>query len=319
LIRRRVYKRKVVIALENVSKSFGSTLAVDRLSFRVGKGEVVGFLGPNAAGKSTTMRLIVGYLAPDKGRILINNRPVEGEATWVLDQIGYLPENNPLYKDMTVSDLIEFSADLKRIPHSERGRAFDFVVSTMGIGDVFYRRLGELSKGYRQRVGMGLALLHRPPILILDEPTEGLDPNQRAEIRSLIKSLASDHTIILSTHVMPEAAAVCNRLLIINKGRLVADGTADELVKAGTDHQRLTLEVEGKNVRRSLKKLKGVDELHVEPVSPNRLKATLLVKPGTEIQPPLSALIRDQGWVVWRLTPEEQGLEEVFRELTVSP
>ena len=194
-----------MLTVQRLTKSFGSTKAVDDLSFSIAAGEIVGFLGPNGAGKTTTMRLIAGYLSPDSGKILIDNKPVGEEGSDARRHIGYLPENNPLYRDMLVSEFLTLSADLKGIPSEKRAEAFDFAVRAVDIGDVYYRPVGELSKGYKQRVGMAVALLHRPSILILDEPTEGLDPNQRTEIRTLIKSLAKDRTILLSTHVMQEA------------------------------------------------------------------------------------------------------------------
>jgi ABC-2 type transport system ATP-binding protein len=213
-----------MIRVQNVSKAFGSVQAVSGLSFDVDQGEIVGLLGPNGAGKSTTMRMMTGYLSPDSGDVLLDDVSVVTNPIMVQQQIGYLPENNPLYPDMLVSDLLSYSAQLKNISPETKEEAIDFAVKSVSIEDVYYRPIRELSKGYKQRVGLSVALLHKPKILILDEPSEGLDPNQRTEIRSLITSLAKHHTIIMSTHVMQEVEAVCNRMVIISNGTLVADG-----------------------------------------------------------------------------------------------
>lgn len=304
-----------MIQVENLSKSFGDIKAIDDVSFEIKEGEIVGLLGPNGAGKTTTMRLLTGFLAPDRGRITIEGVNVEENSTAAQEQIGYLPENNPLYKEMLVSELLELSAALKHLPKEERKSAYDFVVSATGIGEVFYRLIGELSKGYKQRAGLAAALLHKPKILIMDEPTEGLDPNQRTEIRALIKKLAKDRTIIMSTHVMQEASAVCNRMLIINKGRLVADGTPQQLSRAAKKERTISLEIEGPNVEMALKKLSGVESIVAKSIH-GRVKVELIAQKDTELQPEISKLAYKHKWVIWKLVEEEQGLEEVFRKLT---
>lgn len=305
-----------MIKVKSLTKSFGKIKAVDNLSFEVKKGEVVGFLGPNGAGKTTTMRLITGFLSPDDGSISIEGVPVGEQTIEVQKYIGYLPENNPLYKDMLVSELLNLSAELKGIPKEKRRPSFDFVVNAVGIGEVFYRPIGELSKGYKQRVGMATALLHKPRILIMDEPTEGLDPNQRTEIRALIKDLTKEHTIIMSTHVMQEAQAVCNRLLIINKGKLVADGTPEELSRAARRERIIQLEVEGDGIELALRNLSGVRHIDFDSTAQGRIRAKLTVKESFEIQPEISRLARDKNWVIWRLAEEEHKLEDIFHKLT---
>ena len=307
-----------MIKVENLTKSFGNVHAVNDLSFEIQKGEIVGFLGPNGAGKTTTMRLITGFLSPDKGNINIANIPVEEHTIEAQQYIGYLPENNPLYKNMLVSELLNLSADLKHIPKEKRQSAFDFVVSAVAIGDIFYRPIRELSKGYKQRVGIASAILHQPRILIMDEPTEGLDPNQRAEIRKLVKNLAKGHTIIISTHVMQEAQAVCDRMIIINKGKLVADGTVDKLSVEAKGGHAIIVEVEGDEVESSLRKLPGTSHIDIETIKskPGILKAKIIVNKSAQLQPEISRIAREKNWTIWRLTEEEQKLEDIFHKLT---
>lgn len=308
-----------MIKVENLTKSFGDTKAVDGLSFEVKQGEIVGLLGPNGAGKTTTMRLVSGYLFPDEGNITIAGIPVTAhtrEATELKRYIGYLAENNPLYKEMLVSDLLNFSAELKKISKDKRKSALDFAVNSVKINDVFYRPIGELSKGYKQRVGMAVALLHQPQILIMDEPTEGLDPNQRTEIRALIRELAKNRTIMISTHVMQEAQAICNRMLIINHGKLVADGTTDELFRAAKHERIIILEVEGNSVEFSLRTLAGVDHIDIQNIAENKIKAKIITSENTELRPDISRLARENHWTIWQLSEEEHKLEDIFHKLT---
>ena len=219
------------LSVEGVSKRFGGVTAVDQVSFAVDRGQVVGFLGPNGAGKSTTMRMITQYYEPDTGDIRLDGVPLGDAAREAKRRIGYLPENNPLYGDMLVCDYLAFIADLRELAGAGRRQALDEAVTGTGIETVYYRPIGDLSKGYRQRVGLAQAILHRPDLLVLDEPTEGLDPNQRVEIRRLIGALGKDRTVILSTHVLPEVQHTCSRLLIISRGKIVADGPVDRLIR----------------------------------------------------------------------------------------
>src|SRR5881296_1213666 len=218
------------LSVEGVSKRFDGVTAVDQVSFAVDRGQVVGFLGPNGAGKSTTMRMITQYYEPDTGTIRLDGVPLADAARAAKRRIGYLPENNPLYEDMLVHDYLAFIADLRELAGLARRQALDAAVTATGIESVYYRPIGELSKGFRQRVGLAQAILHRPDLLVLDEPTEGLDPNQRVEIRRLISELGRERTVLLSTHVLQEVESTCNRLLIIHQGRLVADGGVDRLI-----------------------------------------------------------------------------------------
>lgn len=305
-----------MIKLEHVSKSFVNTKAVDDISFTIQEGEIVGFLGPNGAGKTTTMRMMTGFYTQDSGKIEILGASMLENPTVVQSSIGYLPENNPLYKDMLVCEQLSFSADLKNLQGRLRQEAIEFSVNSVSIEDVYYRPIKELSKGYKQRVGIAQALLHKPKILIMDEPSEGLDPNQRTEIRSLIKNLSKNHTVILSTHVMQEVEAVCNRMLIINKGRLVADGSPSTLLKQIGGKRQLTLEIEGKKVEETIKSIKGVENFKIKKGRENKYVVLLTLSKTAKIQPELSKKAAKLGWVIWKLTEEEKHLEDIFHILT---
>ncbi len=305
-----------MIFVDDVSKAFGSTTALDGLSFTIEAGEVVGLLGPNGAGKSTAMRLITGYLAPDRGEITVDGIPVIERAVEAQRRIGYLPENNPLYREMLVSELLELSADLKGVPRNERGAAYDFVVDAVGLEDVFYRPIGQLSKGYRQRVGIATALVHQPSILILDEPTEGLDPGQRGDIRSLITRLAQDRTIIMSTHVMQEVQAVASRVMIINRGKLVADGSVGEVTRAARPGRVVTFEANGRGIARALEQLEGIDEVDAKTIKRGHVRATISSPADVDVRPELSRLAREHEWTIWHMNEQEHRLEDVFMELT---
>ncbi|MBI4129799.1 ATP-binding cassette domain-containing protein [Candidatus Roizmanbacteria bacterium] len=304
-----------MIAVRNIVKSFGSVMAVDGLSFSVQQGEIVGLLGPNGAGKTTTMRMMTGFLSPDLGTVTVDDINIATDSIAAQSHIGYLPENNPLYKDMLVSEFLSFVANARSLQGEKRRECMDFAVKSTTISDVFYRPIGELSKGYKQRVGMAAAILHRPDVLIMDEPTEGLDPNQRNEVRHLIKKLAKDHTIILSTHVMQEVEAVCERIIIINRGKLVADGTPEKL-RSGIKGTGVIVTLEGTSVIAELKSVKGVKSVETIGKSGNKLDIRIVTETKTKIQPELTRLAGKHKWTIWKLTEEQQNLEEVFQKLT---
>ncbi|MEL6867390.1 MAG: ATP-binding cassette domain-containing protein, partial [Bacteroidota bacterium] len=230
------------IKIENLSKHYGPQKAVDNISFEVKTGEILGFLGPNGAGKTTTMKMITNYIDIDQGDIIIGGQSIRQHN--VKNKIGYLPENNPLYLDMPVIDYLEFCAALQSVPKSQIGQRVREMVRVCGLDIEKHKKIGELSKGYRQRVGLAQAMIHDPEILILDEPTTGLDPNQIVEIRELIRQLGQEKTVILSTHILPEVEATCDRILIINRGQIVADGTAATLRKQAQGQQVLRLRIE---------------------------------------------------------------------------
>jgi len=306
-----------MISLKHVTKRFGQTTAVDNLSLKIGSGEVVGLLGPNGAGKTTTMRLITGFLAPDAGQILINDIDIEADSLAARRLLGYLPENNPLYEDMLVAEYLNFSAALKGLNGNRQSFIKDAVKAT-SLTDVFYRPISELSKGYRQRVGLAQAILHRPPILILDEPTEGLDPNQRLEIRELIKELGKERTVVVSTHVLQEVQQTCDRVIIINQGRLILDTLMQDLAAQATGTKVIKVTLSGKGILKALKGLAGVIKVTKASQIGQQQIFTLSCAAETELRPAIFNLAKDNNWILWELHQEEVKLETVFHNLTTS-
>jgi len=305
-----------MLKVENITKSFGNLKAVDGVSFEAKDGEVVGLLGPNGAGKTTTMRVITGFISPDEGNVEIDTVSIRNNPIQVQSKIGYLPENNPLYKEMLVSEMLEFSADMRNLTKIQRKDAIDFSVNASNIKDVYYKPINELSKGFKQRVGLAVALLHKPKTLVLDEPTEGLDPNQRSEIRTLIKNLSKDRTIIISTHVMQEVEAICDRALIINKGKMVADSNVKDLNKLVKGKSSINVDIEGNNVISNLHDINGIETINVWSEMQDRYSARIVLNENIKIQPEISRIARENNWVIWKLVEENMMLEDVFRELT---
>ena len=308
-----------LLTLQNVAKRFDGVTAVDDVSFSVDRGEVVGFLGPNGAGKSTTMRMITQFLEPDGGTIALDGALLGNDARGSKRRIGYLPESNPLYGDMLVADYLAFIADLREIAGAERARALDEAVTSTGLEPVFYRPISELSKGYRQRTGLAQAILHKPDLLVLDEPTEGLDPNQRVEIRRLIGDLGKEHTVLLSTHVLPEVQHTCSRVLIIKRGKIVGDGPVAELVSRAGGTARIRVEAAGNGVVAGLKALPGVRAVDQEPEVGGRVRALVSVEGATDLRPEIFRLASQKGWTLYELYQPAGSLEDVFRELTSEP
>lgn len=304
-----------MITVDRVTKRYGTLLAVDDLSFEVSRGEVVGFLGPNGAGKTTMMRMLTGTLQPDEGAVFFDGSPISEDLTAAKRRVGYLPEANPLYDEMLVAEYLDYVADLRRLSPQERRSGVADAVSETDIGAVFYRPISECSKGYRQRVGMAAAILHRPELLILDEPTEGLDPNQRVEIRRLVADLGRERTVLLSTHVMQEVEATCSRVVILSRGRLAADGTVDELLSTRTGVSRYVVEAEGTGVAETLGALAGVASAGVEELD-GRVRVTLEGPADGELRPEIFRLATSRGWTLWELRRERTSLEQVFRALT---
>lgn len=304
-----------MISVEGATKRYGSLVAVDDLTFEVGRGEVVGFLGPNGAGKTTTMRMLAGTLQPDAGEVRFDGRPIGEALTEAKRRVGYMPESNALYTEMLASEYLDFTAELRSLYGEQRRSAVAAAVEETGIAEVFYRPISQLSKGFRQRVGLAAAILHRPEILILDEPTEGLDPNQRVDVRRLIRELGRERTVLLSTHVLGEAEAMCGRLLIVSRGKLAADGSVGELLEAQRGGARYVVEAEGGDVAETLASLPGVSGHSVERVD-GRARVELLVSSGEELRPKISGLASERGWVLWELHRERASLEELFRDLT---
>jgi ABC-2 type transport system ATP-binding protein len=289
---------------------------VDDVSFTVDRGEVVGFLGPNGAGKSTTMRLITTYLEPESGAVLVDGTDVREDPVAARRRIGYLPENNPLYSDMLVSEYLAFIGDLRGVAGNGPGSALDDAVQASGIAEVFYRPIGELSKGYRQRLGLAAAILHRPDYLILDEPTEGLDPNQRQEIRSLIREVGKEHTVLLSTHVLPEVEETCRRIIVIHQGKIVADGSTEELLARAKGARSIVVEIEGSGVEAAVSGLPGIEEIADSEDRAGRRRLVLAVGSGPDPRPAIFELAKTKDWVLWELHEEAGSLQDLFGQLT---
>jgi ABC-2 type transport system ATP-binding protein len=309
-----------LVHLHEVAKSFGKVRAVDGVSFSIDRGEVVGFLGPNGAGKTTTMRLITRALEPDSGTIEIDGRSVDDDPAEARRRIGYLPESNPLYQEMLVGEFLTFMARLRGIEPAAIAERIEPAVAQTGIGDVYYRPIAHLSKGYRQRVGLAQAILSEPDILILDEPTEGLDPNQRVEIRKLITRLGQDHTVLLSTHVLQEVQAVCDRLLIIHQGKIIADGGVSSLLAGGDSGTRVIVEIDAQpgSLRKALEELPSVST--VEEAADTIVRPRFVVRgaDGADPRPEIFALARDRDWTLWEMRQQQEDLEQFFRGLTES-
>ena len=304
-----------MISVAGVTKRYGHVRAVQDLSFEVDRGEVVGFLGPNGAGKTTTMRMITGTLQPDEGDILFDGAPIADELTAAKRRVGYLPEANPLYDELLVSEYLGYVAELRGLSAEETTTGVSDAVDETDIGEVFYRPIGECSKGFRQRIGLAGAILHKPEVLILDEPTEGLDPNQRVEIRRLVNSLGRERTVLLSTHVMQEVEAVCSRLVILSEGMLAAQGTVQELIASRTGGVRYVVEAAGDGVAETLSAMDGVSSHTAEQVD-GRVRVELTSSEAGELRPQIFEMARDKGWTLWELHREKASLEQLFRTLT---
>jgi ABC-2 type transport system ATP-binding protein len=307
------------IRIENLSKRYGSQTAVDAISFEVKTGEILGFLGPNGAGKSTSMKMITGYLGIGEGDILLGGRSVRQYGDELKKHIGYLPENNPLYLDMTVMDYLHFSAALQGVPKDKIEERSRLMVRLCGLNAEKHKKIGELSKGYRQRVGLAQAMIHDPEVLILDEPTTGLDPNQIVEIRKLIRELGQQKTVILSTHILPEVEATCDRILIINKGKIVADGTAETLRKQASGTEILKIKIEDASqhdVMEALRKLATVQQVDIIDVAENRFE--IQTQPGLSSKREVFRLCVEKGWMLTESVPVETRLEDIFRNLTLN-
>lgn len=308
------------IRIENLTKSYGVQKAVDNISFHVRTGEILGFLGPNGAGKSTTMKMITGYASIESGTITIGDKSIASHPGDVKKHIGYLPENNPLYLDMPVFDYLEFCARLQSIPNHSIASRIKEMIGVCGLNREKHKKIGELSKGYRQRVGLAQAMIHNPEILILDEPTTGLDPNQIVEIRKLIRDLGQEKTVILSTHILPEVEATCDRILIINRGSIVADGSPESLRKQSQGNEVLQVKIEDAQddmaLLYSLKQLPSVADADFA----GRDKQTFKVQTneGSSARRDIFNLCVQSNMVLTEMTPLETKLEDIFRNVTMN-
>ena len=306
------------IVIENLTKKYGNQKAVDNISLKVATGEILGFLGPNGAGKTTTMKIITNFIAADEGKVYIGGKSLTENPYEIKKHIGYLSENNPLYQDMPVIDFLNFCASIQGIENSRIPGRVAEMIKTTGLNREKHKKIGELSKGYQQRVGLAQAIIHNPEILILDEPTSGLDPNQIAEIRKLIRELGREKTVILSTHILPEVEATCDRIFIINKGKIVADGTAETLRKQaqGSDILRVKIEDgEPDQIFKSLQSLKSVSMVEFTDRKLNRFNIHCSTE---EVKREIFRLCVNKNWVLTELTPFETKLEDIFRDLTMN-
>jgi ABC-2 type transport system ATP-binding protein len=300
------------VEVKNLTKIFGQQRAVDDISFRVEPGQILGFLGPNGAGKSTTMKIATCYLPPTSGTILVNGRDVTESPLAVRRSVGYLPEHNPLYLDMFVKEYLEFVGGLHQLKGAALKQRVGEMVELCGLSVEQGKKIGSLSKGYRQRVGLAQALIHDPQVLILDEPTTGLDPNQIQEIRTLIRNIGQQKTVIFSTHIMQEVSAICDRVVIINRGKIVADSEVAALERMHKGEVRTIAEFESDIELALLQAIPGVLGVEALPAHQYRIRSL----PGKDIRPAVFSLAAQHQWSLVGLRQEENSLEKIFQQLT---
>ena len=310
------------IVATNISKYYGDAKAVDDISFEVHSGEILGFLGPNGAGKTTTMRMITCYLDPSQGTIKVEGKDIHTESLEVRKLVGYLPEQNPLYFDMNVLEYLEYAAQLQGTPRTMIPRRVKQMVEVCALGEMKHKDIGQLSKGYRQRVGLAAAMIHDPRVLILDEPTSGLDPNQIAEIRSLIRELGKQKTVVLSTHILSEVQATCNRVIIISRGKIVADGPIEDLQRGLHGGEKLLVELEvpaGESFATlsvHLKSLPAVESVTLLEDRSSVKKVSIGTGRAEDVRREIFRLAVAKGWTLLELHREQTSLEDIFRQLT---
>jgi len=311
-----IFGDEKVIEADQLTKKYGSTLALDHVSYSIQPGEIVGLLGPNGAGKTTMLKMLTGYMPPTEGTAKVATLDIVDQSLDVRRRIGYLPETNPLYEELAVYESLEWTARLRGMEPSVYAGAIRNVIEECGLGNVVSKDIAHLSKGYRQRVGLAQAILHDPEILILDEPTSGLDPNQQQEVRDLIQALKQKKTVLLSTHLLAEAQQACDRVLIIHKGKIVADGTPDLLRKNLAKGQRLLLELKApaSAAQTLLAGLPGVQRATIQKEAP--LRTVLSIESDTDVREAIFDAVVEKRWSILQMTPDSFSLEDVFRELT---
>jgi ABC-2 type transport system ATP-binding protein len=309
-----------VIDVQGLVKDFGATRAVDGVAFSVRAGEIMGLLGPNGSGKTTIMRVLTGFFPPTEGRVTIDGLDVEEHPLAVRERIGYLPENVVLYPDLTVRRFLTFCAEVKGIPSGIRRTRLDEVMESCGLTEVAGKLIGKLSKGYRQRVGIAQAVIHRPQVLVLDEPTVGLDPRQIVDIRALIKSLGGSTTILLSTHILPEVSMTCQRVIIIDYGHIIAEDTAEGLTRRlqGSHETRARIAGPRTSILDALRTLPGVDDVREEPATDGIVTAVLRSSLGDETRRALAEVVVGRGWGLLEVRPLPMSLEDLFVRLVRS-
>jgi ABC-2 type transport system ATP-binding protein len=310
-----------LVEADGLVKSFGMLKAVDGITLKVERGEVLGFLGPNGTGKSTTMRLITGFLEPDAGRARIAGFDVQSQAREAKQRLGYLPEGAPLYAEMTPRGFLKFIAELRRLRGADASRAIAVAVERTGLASVLDQTIETLSKGYKRRVGIAQAILHEPEVLIMDEPTDGLDPNQKHHVRELISEMAKEKAIIVSTHILEEVEAVCTRAVVINKGRVVADGTAEDLMRRVPYHGAVAIRVASDKadaVRSALAALSAIEKVETLGAANGQLQLRAVPRNGAGIVTDVASAIRQNSLIVDEIYVERGKLDDVFRQITTS-
>src|SRR5207249_279289 len=308
----------VMIEVGNLTKRYAGVTAVSNLSFSVARGEIVGLLGPNGAGKSTTMRILACYLPATSGTVRVAGLDVFRQSDEVRRRIGYMPENNPLHYDLRVREYLKFRARLKGLSRKRSRERVDVVTEQCGLTDVSKRIIGHLSKGYRQRVGLADALVHDPELIILDEPTIGLDPNQIRSVRQLIKNLAHAHTVLISTHILPEAEMTCNRMVIMYEGKILAAGTAEELQRLMTGNTQVIAEIAAPRheLQECWAQLPEIEEFYISACEGEYFRCALTPRNGLDLRPHIFELARRHGWLVRELTRNRHSLEDIYVQVT---
>ena len=309
-----------LVEISDLHKNFGQFTAVNGISFNVDRGEVLGFLGPNGAGKSTTMKMITGFLTPTSGKIRVGGDDLEQAPVKVKSRIGYLPEGAPAYQDMTPLEFLHFIAEIRGFSGAQKQQKIDEIIDKVNISQVTHQPIETLSKGFKRRVGLAQAILHDPEVLILDEPTDGLDPNQKHEVRTLIKAMAAEKAIILSTHILEEVDAVCTRAMIIAAGKLIADGTPEELTARSAWHNAVTLKVTGQprdTVVRELTALPAVANVETLEESGQRVTVKITPREHRLVVADIGTFIHERNWSVEELHVHKGRLDDVFRDITI--
>ena len=313
------------ILVNNLTKFYGDAKAVDDITFAVHSGEILGFLGPNGAGKTTTMRMITCYLTPSSGSVSVEGKDIKTDSFRVRELVGYLPEQNPLYLDMNVLEYLEYAAQLQGVPKQNLPRRMKEMVDVCALGEMKHKDIGQLSKGYRQRVGLAAAMIHDPKVLILDEPTSGLDPNQIVEIRTLIRDIGKEKTVVLSTHILSEVQAICNRVIIISRGKIAADGSIADLQRNLQGGDKIVIEIDVTDsqsfdmVAVQLKMIPSVTTVTLLNEMNGTKKVVIETSGGVDVRRELFRFCVEKGWTLVELRREQQSLEDVFRQLTSEP
>jgi ABC-2 type transport system ATP-binding protein len=310
-----------MIEVSNLTKRYAGHTAVSDISFTVNRGEIVGLLGPNGAGKSTTMRILSCFLPATSGTVRVAGLDVFHDSMEVRRRIGFMPENNPLHSDMRVREYLKFRARLKGLSRKKSRERVDIVMQQCGLTDVARRIIGQLSKGYRQRVGLADALVHEPELIILDEPTIGLDPHQIRSVRQLIKSLATTHTVLISTHILPEAEMTCNRMLIMYEGKILAADTPDNLQRQMSSNSQVIAEIAAPAavLRECWMQMPEVEQFDVSPAEGEFFRCALTPRDGMDLRPHVFALARERGWYLRELTRNRHSLEDIYVQITRPP